>query len=145
MNVRLSRWTPFTFVYPWRYVETNEQLETLDLESWSRTDYDWVADDWNGLRDFATRPQKTVSTGRGDCEDYALVAASWALANDRPGVGLGFCIEKPKVWPTHVVAYDRDRVYSSGTITEQSVDSWLEGTKYDFALRRRIRPPGRRA
>lgn len=142
MSVRLSHWTPFTYVFPWRYVEPAEPVASIDIESWSRSEYDWVSDAWNGLRDFATPPAETLAKGEGDCEDYALVAASWALANDRSGVGLAFCIERPKVWPTHVIAFDEERVYSSGSITTQSVERWLENSTYDHALRRRIRLPG---
>lgn len=144
MTPRLTWWTPFTFLFPSRYVDTGESVASLDLESWSRAEYDWVSDAWNGFRDFAKPPSKTLDDEEGDCEDYALVAASWALANDRPGVGLAFCIEKPKVWPTHVIAFDDERVYSSGNISAESVESWLEGSDYDYALRRRIRLPDSR-
>lgn len=144
MTPRLTWWTPFTYLFPSRYVDTSETVASLDLESWSRTEYDWVSDAWNGFRDFAKPPAKTLVDEEGDCEDYALVAASWALANERSGVGIAFCIEKPKVWPTHVIAFDDERVYSSGNINQESVDSWLEGSDYDYALRRRIRLPGRR-
>lgn len=144
MTPRLTWWTPFTYLFPSRYVDGGEAVASLDLESWSRTEYDWVSDAWNGFRDFAKPPTQTLDDEEGDCEDYALVAASWALANDRTGVGLAFCIEKPKVWPTHVIAFDDERVYSSGNISGESVDSWLEDSKYDYALRRRIRLSGRR-
>lgn len=144
MVPRLTRWTPFTYLFPSHYIETGEAMASLDLESWSRTEYDWVSDPWNGLRDFAKPPSETLEEAEGDCEDYALVAASWALANDRNDVGIAFCIQKPKFWPTHVIAFDDEHVYSSGYISSSSVDSWLEGSDYDYALRRRIRIPDRR-
>lgn len=134
---RLTWWTPFTYLFPSRYIETGDDWRNFDIESWSDDFYDWTEDGWNGLRDFAKPPEKTVEKGKGDCEDYALVAASWAIANDRPGVGLAFCIG-PKPWPTHVIAYDDERVYSSGVITEQSVESFLERTEYERTLRRRV-------
>lgn len=134
---RLTWWTPFTYLAPSRYLSTGEFWRDFDIEHWSETFYDWTPDEWNGLRDFAKPPDRTVEEAEGDCEDYALVAASWAVANDRTGVGLAFCIG-PKPWPTHVVAYDADRVYSSGVITEQSLESFLDRTKYSRTLRRRI-------
>ncbi|OYR50817.1 hypothetical protein [Halorubrum sp. Ea8] len=85
MNPR--RWTPFTFVVPARYVDRDDWWEEFDLEAWSRSEYDWTQDAWNALRDFARCPRGCVEAGRGDCEEYALVALSWAIARDREGVG----------------------------------------------------------
>jgi len=111
----------------------------LDIEEWSRRGYEWTEDDWNWLLDLAQRPHETLGSGAGDCEDYALVAASWALANDRPGVGLAVCWEWPYPWPRHAIAHDDGRVYSSGRITEESGDAYVERDGYLFALRRPIR------
>ncbi|MEF8788941.1 MAG: hypothetical protein V5A61_02335 [Haloarculaceae archaeon] len=140
--MQLGRWTPLAVLWPERYVSDDADLwSNLDIEAWSRQGYDWVEDDWNGLLDFARRPHETLASGRGDCEDYALVAASWALANDRPGVGLAVCWEWPYPWPRHAIAYDDERVYSSGHITEESVEEYLERDGYRFALRRPVRDP----
>lgn len=134
----LRRWTPLTFLFPARYVEWDERWTAFDLGEWSDSTYEWTQDPWNGVSDFAQRPAETVETGRGDCEDYALVAASWALVNGHEGVGLAFCWEPPYPWPRHVIAFDDERVYSSGHISEESVDEWLADSKYAFAVRRRI-------
>lgn len=136
MNVR--RWTPFTFVAPDRYVDRDEWWTTFDLEAWSRSEYEWAQDPWNGVVDFARRPRDCVDAGRGDCEDYALVALSWAVAHDRDGVGIGFCWNLPYPWPRHVIAFDDERVYSSGRIHEGSVDEWKADSKYSVVLRRRL-------
>lgn len=133
------RWTPLTFLVPGRYVDRDEFWADFDLEDWSAETYDWVQDDWNGLSDFATPPRETVERGHGDCEDYALVAISWAVANDREGVGIAFCWELPWPIPTHVIAYDGERVYSSGDVEDTSVGDWLETSKYSHAVRRRVR------
>jgi len=69
------------------------------------------------------------------------VAASWALANDRPDVGLAVCWEWPYPWPRHAIAYDDERVYSSGEITEESVEEFNDREGYRFALRRPLRRP----
>lgn len=136
--MELRRWTPLTFLLPNRYVDHDSRWREFDLQGWSETGYEWTQDPWNGLRDFAQRPPETVDSGRGDCEDYALVAVSWAVANSRDGVGLAFCWELPYPWPRHVIAFDDERVYSSGHTVETDVDEWIDGSKYEFAVRRRI-------
>lgn len=135
----LRRWTPLTFLFPEKYVVDDQFWEDVDIEEWSRSEYEWTEDDWNGLLDFARPPRDTFERGRGDCEDYALVAASWAIANGRPGVGLAVCWKRPYPWPTHVIAFDDERVYSSGRIVEKRVDEWTETTRYRFALQRSVR------
>ncbi|MFC5135872.1 MULTISPECIES: hypothetical protein [Haloferacaceae] len=136
MNPR--RWTPFTFLAPDRYVDRGERWAEFDLEEWSRSEYDWTQDPWNGFRDFARRPHECVEAGRGDCEDYALVALSWAVAHEREGVGIAFCWDLPYPWPRHVIAFDDERVYSSGDIVETSVDEWVADSKYAFSVRRHV-------
>ena len=137
--MELERWTPLTFVAPGRYVSDDDRWAEFDLEAWSDDEYRWIEDPWNGFRDFARRPAETVAAGRGDCEDYALVALAWAAAHGRDGLGLAFCFAPPYPWPTHVVAYDEDRVYSSGEVFDGTVSEWVEGSDYRFALRRRVR------
>jgi hypothetical protein len=134
----LRRWTPLTFLFPRRYVARDRSWAEFDLETWSRTEYEWREDAWNGFRDFARRPADTVSQGEGDCEDYALVAASWAASRGRDDVGLAFCWESTRPWPTHVVAFDDRRVYSSGHIHVAEVDEWVDDSRYAFALKRRV-------
>lgn len=70
------------------------------------------------------------------------MAASWALANDRPGVGLAVCWEWPYPWPRHAVAYDDERVYSSGRITRESVEEYAKRDGSPFCLRRPVRCGG---
>lgn len=137
-GIRLQRWTPFVMLVPQRYVDRDEDWEAIDLLEWSQEDYEWTEDPWNGYRDFAQPPRETLREGKGDCEDYALVAASWAVAQGRSGIGLGFCWELPYPWPTHVIAFDDERVYSSGEVFHQSVDAWRADSRYDYILRRRI-------
>lgn len=136
--MELRRWTPLTFLFPSQYVNRDERWEEFALEEWSDAAYEWTQDPWNGVSDFAQRPAETVDSGRGDCEDYALVAVAWAVANGREGIGIAFCWELPYPWPRHVIAYDRERVYSSGHISEKSVDEWIADSKYEFAIRRRL-------
>lgn len=137
MNIR--RWTPLTFVAPRRYLEAVPFETDHEFRTWASDHYEWTQDPWNGLRDFAKRPADTIETGRGDCEDFALVALSWAVSDERPSVGIGFCWAWPTPWPTHAIAFDDESVYSSGSITEESVDEWLDGSQYDYVLKRRVR------
>ncbi|RMB24201.1 hypothetical protein ATH50_1442 [Haloplanus aerogenes] len=138
-HMNLRRWTPLTFLAPDRYVDRDDWWRTFDFDAWSRSVYEWTADAWNGFRDFAQQPRACVETGRGDCEDYALVALASAVARERPAVGIAFCWELPYPWPTHVIAFDDDFVYSSGDIVETSVDEWVRASRYSFAVRRRLR------
>lgn len=136
--MRLHRWTPLTYLAPTRYVDRDELWETFDLAEWSESEYDWTEDSWNGFLDVAAHPRECVATSSGDCEDYALVALSWAIAQGRTGVGIAFCWELPYPWPTHVIAFDDEYVYSSGTITPTSVGEWVDDSRYSFALRRHV-------
>lgn len=131
------RWTPLVIAAPRRYLGRGRTWESFDFESWTER-YEWREDAWNGWFDIARRPDDTVAAETGDCEDYALVAASWALARGRTPVGLGFCFVSWLPVPRHAVAYDRDRVYSSGEVREETVDDFLDRTEYTWALRRRL-------
>lgn len=134
----IQRWSPLTLVAPTRYIETGSFWEDFDLDTWAREEYDWVQDPWNGFLDIAKPPSVTVRHNEGDCEDFALVALSWAVANDRDGIGLGFCWKTSRPWPTHAIAFDATTVYSSGSITEISLDSWVANSPYRFVVRRRV-------
>jgi hypothetical protein len=118
-------------------VSRDPSWRSFDFEAWS-DGYAWTEDEWNGWLDVARHPDDTVDAETGDCEDYALVASSWALARGRTPVGLGFCFPPRSPVPRHVIAYDRDRVYSSGEIREESVDEYLHRSEYAWAIRRRL-------
>lgn len=135
-RMHLPRWTPLVFAAPDRFVEVDDTWAAFPFERWSRRAYEWTSDGWNGFRDVARHPVETTALNRGDCEDYALVAASWARSAGRADVGLGFCWEWPYPWPTHVVAYDDERVYSSGDVTRQSVAEWVRESTYRYCLKR---------
>jgi len=136
--MELRRWTPLAFVAPGRFVDRDAFWADFDLESWADDEYEWTQDRWNGFADFARRPRHTVAGGIGDCEDFALVAVSWAVAQGRDGVGVAFCWKPPYPWPSHVIAFDEECVYSSGDVEPTSVDGWLADSDYVFALRRRV-------
>jgi hypothetical protein len=131
------RWTPWVVVAPRRYVGRGTAWGAFDFETWTDR-YEWREDEWNGWFDIAQSPEQTRTTETGDCEDYALVAASWALVRGRTPVGLAVCFTSWVPVPRHAIAYDRDRVYSSGEVREENVDDYLARTEYTWALRRRL-------
>lgn len=135
----LSRWTPFVYLFPDRYVDEQYDWESFDLERWSREEYTWEQDYWNGLKDVAQEPRETIETGAGDCEDYALVALSDRVAAGADGTGLGFLFTQEFPPQGHVIAYDEDRIYSSGVIQEASVDEYHARSDYDVLLQRDVR------
>lgn len=134
------RWSPLTYLAPTGTSTATRSGGTFDFRGWADEDYRWVQDRWNGFLDLARRLRVTVAAGAGDSEDFALVAVSWAVANDHDGIGLGFCFEPRNPIPRHVVAYDDTNVYSSGDIEPVSVDAWLaDSERYRHVLRRRVR------
>lgn len=131
-------WTPLLYVWPRRYIDNSHTVRRLNFDRWSKG-FEWEQDGWNGLKDVAERPQVTISMQSGDCEDYALVAASWAYARQRHPVKLAFCFPEGSPIPRHVVAADKYRVYSSGEIYEDtSVEEYVEQSKYGWCLERKI-------
>lgn len=132
--MRLRNWTPFVALAPHRYVKNSDQFATLDLESWS-DEYTWEQDEWNGLLDFATPPEKTVASKYGDCEDYALVAASHLYSNNTE-VSLAFVFSSSAL--AHVVAHTDETIYSSGTIINATMDEYIEQSKYDWYVSRKV-------
>lgn len=130
----LHRLTPLVFLWPHPYLDPHA-VRDLDFEAWSQG-FEWQQDDWNGLRDIAQPVADTIESMAGDCEDYALVAASWAATHDHDRVGLACCFEGLR--PRHVIAYDAERTYSNGTITQEGVDEFQERSIYDRVICRRI-------
>ena len=139
----LSRWSALAFLCPERFVEAGQWVD-FDLRTWSREEYKWRGEGWTPWNDTVQRPSETVLSGRGDCDDYAFVAASWALARDRPGVGIavmGHYVGGVVPRPTHMVAYDdAPTVYSSGSIyDDMTVREYVDRFEdYDWYLARSV-------
>jgi len=132
------RWSAVAFLWPRRYIDVDAVVD-INLEAFSDR-YSWRQDAWNGLRDIAKPVSETVADERGDCEDYALVAASCLLRRGADDVHIAACFKR--VWgvpvPRHVVAIGGDAVYSSGIIHEMSLEEYLGQSDYWFALRRSV-------
>ena len=123
-----SRFSVLAWVFPGRFIENRERWRDFDLESWSAESYEWVSDGPGLWRDRVRYPSDTVSGGKGDCDDYAVVAASWARSNGRSRVGLAVCGHTVAGFlvPTHMVAVDSRRVYSSGEMYDLSPLEYVE-------------------
>lgn len=149
----VKRWTPLLHVAPERFIDTEYDWEDFDLEEWSRDEYTWESDGWYGFKDIAKPAQETIATGRGDCDCYAVVALSDRYAADADGLGIGWLFRfsgdpspDPDADPVervvqrlpmgHAIAYDDERVYSSGHITEETPEEFKERTDYDILVRR---------
>lgn len=132
-----TRLTPFVILWPHRYLGDEEFFEDFNFLEWN-DEYKWEQDAWSGYRDVAKRPQRTVNTARGDCEDYALVAASWLRANDRPAT-LVVLWRQGSFLGDHVVCYSENTVYSSGEIHwGTSLEKYVEDSEYVRYITREI-------
>ena len=135
---KLRRFSAFLYPFPRVYVDP-EATTDLDFEEWSN-DFTWRQDDWNGLKDFAQPVRETISSERGDCEDYALVAASSLIERGYNNVQIGFCFNTwhGLPYPRHVVAYHANTVYSSGSIYNKTKSEYIDWSEYDYAIWRTV-------
>jgi len=135
------RFSFLAWLFPNRFVERNDRWHAFSLYDWSGDGYEYQKDSAGLWNDTVKHPADTVATGVGDCEDYALVAASWAASNRREGVGLAVCGHRVGPVPVtdHMIAYDSRRVYSSGYIFDLSVDEYLKSSEYSWCWRRDLK------
>lgn len=135
----LDRHTYHFFLKPEEYIEYGPTWRLLNIELWSENDYEYTTDKWWGIKDYVRDPYSTLKHGRGDCEDYALVALCWCAAKKRSNnLGVAMCFKSEKLLPQHMVAYDDKRVYSSGDIVQTDLHTWVEQSKYDAAIPRPV-------
>lgn len=134
----LSRWTGFVFLYPSRYLEECDCYRYMDMEQWSTEEYDWEQDSWNGLKDTAQRPSKTINSGRGDCEDYAVAISS--ILQSKGHEDLRLVVVGNGLLPDHVICYDAgtETTYSNGNISELTASEWLYQSDYSWMESRKI-------
>lgn len=134
---RLRRWSALVFLFPERYVEP-AGFEDFDLHEWSRETFEWRREGQWPWQDTVQETAETLLSGRGDCDDYALLAASWSLAHGHTGVGLavmGHYAAHVLPRPTHMVAYDAVHVYSSGRIVRGTPQAFVaDSDRYDWVV-----------
>jgi len=126
MRQLITNWTVWVFLCPRSFIDP-AATEKINFEDWTRR-FDWDQDEWDGIKDYATPVRDTIEAAHGDCEDYALVAASDSVRRGCGTVGLGFCFDG--ILPSHVIAYDESRIYSSGDVREWSVEEYIDNTEY---------------
>lgn len=131
----LTRWTPLVFMAPGKYLDTEYDWRSFDLESWSNY-FTYEPDGWNGLNDTTDPPRRTIRREKGDCDDYALVAASWLLGNNH-SAKLVYCY-KPWPFQAHLIAVGNGKTYSTGQIRTQTPAEFLEKSRYTRSLTRRL-------
>lgn len=127
----LGRLTPRLYFDPWHFVEDDERWATIDLEDWSRRTYTWEQDPLTGLLDLTQHPETTYEDGTGDCEDYAVLAASVLVSRGTEPVSIGF-VYRLRSWYAHVVAFTDGRVYSSGEIIDTDFETYA--SQFDLAI-----------
>lgn len=125
-----SRPTPLFILAPSRFLDS-QAAAYLDIETWS-DNFEWERDDWGGFKDTVTPVAETIETQTGDCDDYAAVVASWAVARDRD-VSLLLCWERGSRLPVpdHIAVVDNESVYSSGLILPMSAEAYIQWSHYE--------------
>lgn len=132
-----SKWTPLLLVKPRSFVTENEYWRYFDIEEWSEEDYEYVEDPYGGIGDYAKEPYKTEVDG-GDCEDYAVLVASWALSNGLDAE-LALCFKWWSPVPKHAVCRADSNVYSTGDIySDVTINEYIEESEYDWYLSRTL-------
>jgi len=132
--IPVTRATVLSYIFPQKFVNV-DAVRDVSIEEFSDT-YTWVQDDWNGLKDVITPVNETLEIEEGDCDDYAAVAASWAIENNREPVSFAYYFDGYR--PRHVVAVDNNRVYSSGSVVETSIEDHITESEYDWYIARTI-------
>lgn len=97
----LLGWPPrVTALFLWfpRWYVDPDAAGHVDVVRWSE-EFDWRQDAWNGLRDTVDPVAGVLETASGDCDDYAVVVASRALARGRDP-SLVICRESGDTFPT---------------------------------------------
>lgn len=135
---KAKRWTPLVAINPKHFCSTSPRIEQLDIERWSEEEYAWHVDGWKGMRDWAKPPEQTIEEGVGDCEDYALVAASWELVHSNRPLYIAYMFDSWYPYPRHMVCQANDLIYSSGSITKETIEEYTVRSEYDTFFRRRI-------
>lgn len=125
----LPRPTPLFVVSPRGFLDP-EAAKYLDIIEWSET-FEWQADDWGGWKDTVDPVPTIIDSQIGDCDDYAAVVASWAIANNLDATLL-YCWEPGSFMPTpdHIAVAVCDYVYSSGLIRPITPEEYIRQSKY---------------
>jgi transglutaminase-like putative cysteine protease len=135
----LHRQTIFIWIAPWWFVETDPEFAVVDLARWGEEKYDWTQDPLGGAIDTVRYPRDVLETGDGDCEDYAVFAASVLASRGVEDLAFVSCT---KGWiPDHTVLYADGNVYSNGTIYKNTTpDQFADIEGFDHTIVRPFSP-----
>jgi hypothetical protein len=131
----LFRWTAFAFLFPKQYVKSEYSFSAFDVEEFN-SQFNWRSDGWGGLKDTVQDPWNTRRSAAGDCEDYALLIASYLLSETEEDVSLVF-LARGRTF--HAVCSTGDAVYSSGEVHEGTLDEYCEEAGYTAIFARTVR------
>ena len=126
--------TPKFIATPKRYLTPVPEFRPYDFEErWS-----YQQDPWYGMLDIARHPHDVIESGKGDCVDYARLASSYLYYHtDRPiSLYIAFRWNNP---PGHIFATDGERVYSTGSVYEETPEEYGRRTNRAIMFRRTIR------
>ena len=126
--------TALFLAVPGRYLEP---VPEFDPDGFAKR-WRYQGDPLWGLWDVARNPHDLIEQAQGDCVDYARLAASWLYFHtDRP-IAL-YVMGRVHNPPGHLVAYDGERVYSTGRVHDESLHTYAARTNRVVVLRRGIR------
>lgn len=105
--------------------------------AWSK-DFTYKSDPGAPYGNLIKPVEHTYEDKTGDCEDYALVMASWGIAEGSEDMKLAWLWAEGDIAPSHVVATDGDHVYSSGVILHMNISEYAESHGYETVLTRSV-------
>lgn len=126
------------------YLDLDHDWSDFDLERWSYAEYQYEPDPLGGAADFLTPPAEMLEDPAGDCEDYAMVAASYLYAETDHDLSIVWLYR----WPprirgpsAHLIAYDATEqiVYSNGRVLHLSLSEYEEERPYVGHIERPLR------
>lgn len=129
--------TALTYAFPTLCVNTDYDWAGFDLDEFSES-FEWTSDPLNGYWDVVQPVEETLETKHGDCDDYAAVIASYLVSETTQPVAMTFLWRGRVPLPDHAVIHVPGRVYSSGTIIDDPLESYAEESQYDHWFTRRI-------
>jgi hypothetical protein len=129
--------TAVTYAQPRLALNTERNWSNFDPVKYSR-EFDWTSDPLSGYFDVVQPVEETLETKHGDCDDYAAAIASYLVSETTQPVAMTFLWRGRIPLPDHVVTHVPGRVYSSGVIIEDDIDTYIEESPYDHSFTRRI-------
>lgn len=135
----IKRWSVFYLLVPHRYLDTGRDWSDFNLEEWTDNTYTYKKDEWGQKKDYVQYMDHMLVEGTGDCEDYSFVCASYLLSETDHELTLVSCYSLPD-FIGHVLLYDStdEVIYSSGSITNETLDEYKERTIYDVFFTRSL-------